>query len=330
MNNPLVSVIMPIYNGEQFIQKSIGSIFRQTYHHIELIAVNDGSSDQSLKLLKQLRKSAPNHVQMQILSQENQGICHSRNNALDIAKGKYIMFIDQDDFMKKDCVEQLCKEIEMQNADIVIGGFELVDKNDKVLEKWQLDSRMPWSKFRITAPWGRVFRKEIIDVYHIRFMVTKISEDFYFNMLYMSYCKNICVSSYCGYCWLYNESSESHANMSRLADDRNPLVMLTQLHIHMNKPNILESEYVEYMMIKHIIWYLFYVAKSAGPREIKSIYMDCMHWLGQYYPDFKKNKLLKRGKPKGEDKRKGLIVRTSVMLSRLHLLYPLLMVYSKV
>lgn len=240
------------------------------------------------------------------------------------------MFIDQDDFMKEDCVEHLCREIEEQNADLVIGGFYLVNQNGGVLEKWQLQPALVWSKFRISAPWGRIFRREIIERYQIRFMVTKISEDFYFNMLYMSYCRNINISTYLGYCWLYNEKSESHANMSRLSEDRNLLAMLTQLHDRMNQPNILETEYVEYMMIKHIIWYLFYVAKNADSAGLKKLYDDCIDWIREYYPSCWKNVLLTRKKPAGEGRKVGWIVRGSVFLLRLHLFYPALWVYSKI
>ncbi len=330
MGNPLVSVIMPVYNGQQFLQKSVGSILRQTYQNIEFIAVDDGSDDQSLKLLEEYKKSMPEHIHMRIISQKNQGICQSRNHALDLAEGKYIMFIDQDDDMEEDCVQYLCREIEEQNADMVIGGFNLVDETGAVIEKWLLDPKLAWSKFQISAPWGRIFRKEIIDQYQIRFMVTKISEDFYFNMLYMSYCQNIFVVSYQGYHWLYNEKSESRANMSRLSEERNLLAMLTKLHADMKKPNILEPEYVEYMVIKHIIWYLFYVAKKADSDGYRRLYDDCMGWIKDYYPYYQQNVFLKSGKVEGENRKIGRVVMVAMFLIKIHLFYPILRVYSKI
>ncbi len=330
MSNPLVSVIMPVYNGEKYIEKSIGSIFEQSYDNIEFIAVNDGSGDNSSKLLEKIRQRTPKHVQMKIIEQENQGICRSRNHAIHEAKGEYLLFIDQDDFMRKECIENLYKTMTEENADMVIGGFDLTDKEDKILEKWELNPSYEWDKFKITAPWGRMFRKDIIDSNHIEFMVTKISEDFYFNLRYMSCCKKISVTSYRGYCWLFNEKSESHANMSQLAEDRNPLVMMTQLHKDMQVPNELSKEHLEYLMVKHIIWYLFFVAKSASREEIQRIYRECMSWLEKYYPQYKKNKLISLFRPKGERLKIRLIVKAAMVLNQMGLLVKGLQIYSKI
>lgn len=330
MSNPLVSVIMPVYNGEMYIEKSIGSIFGQTYDNIEFIAVNDGSSDGSFALLEKIRKNAPKHVQMKIIHQENQGICRSRNRAIHEAGGQYILFIDQDDFMRKECIESLYTAMVEENADMVIGGFDLTDKEDRILEKWELNSDYEWDKFKITAPWGRMFRKDIIDSNHIEFMVTKISEDFYFNLRYMSCCKKIFVTPYRGYCWLYNEKSESHANMSQLARDRNPLVMMTQLHKDMQVPNELSKEHLEYLMVKHIIWYLFFVAKSATKNEIQEIHQECISWLEKYYPRYKKNKLISFFRPKGERFKIRLIVKIAIVLNNMGLLVKGLQIYSKI
>lgn len=329
MNDPLITVIMPVYNGENYIEKSIGSVFEQDYSAIELIAVNDGSSDGSLSLLERLQQQAPHNVRLQIINQENQGICRSRNRAIHAAQGEYILFIDQDDSMKPDCVSQLYHTLAEQGADMVIGGFELVDAEGKPLEIWTLNPDYEWDQYKITAPWGRIFKKEIIDNNQIEFMVTKISEDFYFNLLYMSYCQKVIVTSYRGYRWLYNEKSESHANMSRLAQDRNPLTMLTQLHQKMHTPNRLQKDYLEYMMVKHIVWYLFYVAKSASREEIRQIHSDCMAWLEQYYPRYWKNPLISLFRPKGERGRIRLIVKAAVVLQRMGLLEKGLQCYAR-
>lgn len=74
MREPLVSVIMPVYNGQPFLKKSVGSVFGQTYPHIEFIAVDDGSVDQSLQLLGKLKRTAPQHINMRIISQKNQDL----------------------------------------------------------------------------------------------------------------------------------------------------------------------------------------------------------------------------------------------------------------
>lgn len=324
----VVTIIMPIYNGTKYIQKSIGSVFCQSYKKIELIAVNDGSMDDSAEILKLLFKNKPEFINMKIVNQKNQGICRARNNALDIATGKFILFMDQDDYMKPDCVEILVNKINQTNADIVIGGFDLIDEKGSILEKWTLNPKYSWSKFRITAPWGRIFRKSIIDVHNIRFMITKISEDFYFNLLYMSYCKKIEVIEYRGYCWLYNEKSESHANMSRLEEDRNPIVVLNRLYKDMNQINILERDCLEYIMAKHLIWYMFFVCKNAKYSDLIKFYDEAFDWLEKKYPKYIHKLVFKIGRPRGESIKTRIIVKTSLIAKKIGLLKVLLRIYS--
>lgn len=329
MENPLISVIMPVYNGEKYIRKSIHSVFGQTYQNLELIIINDGSTDQSAVVLQKLEQEAPDHVKLRVIDQSNRGICIARNRGIQESKGEFLSFIDQDDFMKEDCIEKLYGEMAGQDTDIVIGGFDLVDDDQRILEEWELDPGSPWSKYRITAPWGRLFKTKIIRQNKIEFMVTKISEDFYFNMVYLSYCRKFTVIPYRGYCWLYNETSESHANMSRLSEDRNPLVMLTKLQEDMKRPNHMEEDCVEYMMLKHLVWYLFYVVKGTKRQEFHQVYLDCFHWLEKYYPVYKKNRLVSFARPEGESFKIRFIVKVAVILKKCHLLYPALRIYSK-
>lgn len=327
MSDEVVSVIMPVYNGAKYIEKSIDSVFQQTYSAIELITINDGSLDSSEKLLWELAAATPENVNMKVVSQENTGICEARNRALDATTGKYIAFIDQDDFMKSDCLETLVNALEKEKADVTIGGFELVDAYGDVLERWQLNPEEEWSKYRISAPWGRIFRKRILDEHHLRFMQTKISEDLYFNFLFFSFAKKITIVPYVGYQWLYNEQSESHSNMSRAAADRNPLIMMTKLMQDMKWPNTLNPVYFEYFMMKHIIWYLFYVVKSTEKEQLGVIYNQCFDWLQEKFPDYKKNPLLHLRTPKGEQFKIRLIIKMAMVLKRVHLLMPVLKLY---
>ena len=128
---PLVSVIMPVYNGKDYIRNSVNSVFRQSYSSIELIIVNDGSGDGSGEILEEMKVEAGKNLSVRLIHQENQGICAARNRALGVAAGKYIMFMDQDDVIREDCVEVLCREMEEKKAELVIGGFDLVDRQGR-------------------------------------------------------------------------------------------------------------------------------------------------------------------------------------------------------
>ena len=117
-----VSIIMPIYNGERFLEKSIESVSKQTIDDIELICVDDGSMDGSLNLLNQLQEK---YDFIKILTQENQGSGKARNYGIDNASGEYIGFLDADDiFVDEDALERMYELGHAHNADMVAGNLE--------------------------------------------------------------------------------------------------------------------------------------------------------------------------------------------------------------
>lgn len=322
------SVIIPVYNGEKFLRHCVGEVFSQTYRNIELIAIDDGSSDGSAALLQKLAQESPAHVDLRVFSQENAGICTTRNRGLDLASGQYIFFMDQDDHIRKDYIATMVSALERERADMVIGGYALIDEKGRVLERWKLRSGLPWNKYRITAPWGRVFRGEVIRDNNVRFTQTKISEDFYFNLVCMSYCRKISVTPYIGYAWTYRAASESHQGMRRQEEDRNPLPMLTQLLQDIKQPNILEKELLEYMIIKHLIWYLLYTAKGTPAEILAKTHAACFAWLREHFPDYEKNRALRAGGPRGESVKVRTIVRVSVLMQKADVFLPLLQIFA--
>ena len=116
MNNSiLVSIVVPIYNAEQYVGKCIESILSQTYSHIELILVDDGSIDLSPTIIDDY---ALKDSRIKVVHKKNEGVSSARNNGLDIATGMYVTFADADDEMKSDCVEYLLKLITVNQTDV--------------------------------------------------------------------------------------------------------------------------------------------------------------------------------------------------------------------
>ena len=116
-NNPLVTVIVPVYNCEKYIARCIESVINQTYSNIELIIVNDGSTDHTNEICENYNKKYQN---IKLINQKNQGVSIARNNALNISLGQYIQFTDSDDYMEKDMIELMVKSAVTNNSDIVI------------------------------------------------------------------------------------------------------------------------------------------------------------------------------------------------------------------
>ena len=124
---PKVSVIIPVYNTEKYVRQAVVSICRQTLKDLEIIIVNDGSTDGSMTILEEL---AAQDERIKLFSQENQGQSAARNFATEKAKGKYIYFMDSDDFLEKDALQLCFEKAVNKNLDFVLFDAEILNPQD--------------------------------------------------------------------------------------------------------------------------------------------------------------------------------------------------------
>lgn len=134
MENALVSVVIPIYNAENFLQECLNSILRQTYKNIEVIGINDGSQDNSLAIL---RENAILDSRIVVIDSSNHGVARARNLGLANARGEYVTFIDSDDFVSEDYCEALLQNIRTNDSDGCIYSCRYVQ-----------DKKGSWSEFK--------------------------------------------------------------------------------------------------------------------------------------------------------------------------------------
>lgn len=188
-----ISIIIPIYNAEKMLRESIDSVIHQTYKNLEIILVDDGSKDSSGKLCDEYSK---NDNRIKVIHKENGGLSSARNAGLDIATGKYVMFIDADDFFEPNSCEILYREIEEKNADLVIGNYIHVTYDGKKWDSPLFDPRI-YDKFKLSindfeksffvmnsVVWNKIFKREFIEKLNLRFIPKAIAEDAIFS----SYC----------------------------------------------------------------------------------------------------------------------------------------------
>ena len=132
-DKPKISVILPAYNAEKYVAKTLESLLTQTLKEVEFICINDGSKDGTLKVLKKFEQ---NDERIKIIDKKNEGVWKARIDGIKAAKGTYISFIDADDNVEATFLEELYKNITKNNADISICGFKRIDeKNGKVLSQ---------------------------------------------------------------------------------------------------------------------------------------------------------------------------------------------------
>lgn len=225
IKKPVISIIIPIYNTQKYLSRCIGSVLEQTYQDFELILVDDGSTDNSLELCRKWSKIDQRIV---LISQENGGVSKARNAGLDVAKGKYITFIDSDDWVSSNYLAVLLETMEKNDAQLVVGSFRrmytrlnesslspLPTKKFNIADNEEVRSMLFSDHFR--GPWVKLFLNEIIQNNILRFPLNvKIGEDTIFLMNYLSKCTLIYTVS--NVIYYYNRMNELAATTKYYAE----------------------------------------------------------------------------------------------------------------
>ena len=123
----MVSIIIPVYNVEKYLSQCINSILNQTYKDFEIIIVDDGSTDGSLKICKDFAQKNKN---IKLIAQKNSGVSVARNNAMNYIQGEYLLFVDPDDYIENECLEILVENMEKTQANIALFGYKEVYDED--------------------------------------------------------------------------------------------------------------------------------------------------------------------------------------------------------
>lgn len=195
MKEELITIIIPIYNAEKSIEKCVNSIINQKYRNIEILLINDGSKDKSLDICKFL-KGRDNRIIL--IDKENEKVSKTRNRGIQEAKGKYIMFVDSDDYINEDMIKKMVKGIE--EFDICTCNYNYVDNNKEIvrskLSSFSTDEsnryiEMLQRDFLFNPLWNKIYKTKIIKENNIKFEPNiQVGEDYLFNINYMKHTKN--------------------------------------------------------------------------------------------------------------------------------------------
>lgn len=196
---PMVSIIVPVYNAEQYLRRCVDSILNQEYTDFEVFLVNDGSTDSSGDICEEYGNK---DTRVNVIQKENTGVSDSRNLALDRARGKYLQFLDSDDWITPDATRLFVRAAEEYGCDMVISDFyrvvgeRLSPKGD--IEEEGVLTREEFAAHMMENPadfyygvlWNKLYRRDIVEEHKLR-MDTDISwcEDFMFNLEYIRYAK---------------------------------------------------------------------------------------------------------------------------------------------
>ena len=207
MSDIQVSIIVPVYNAEKFIENCAASILGQTFKNLELIFVDDGSKDNSLKICQKICQTDNRIV---VLHQENGGTSSAKNAGIEVAKGDYIAFCDADDTLDVEFIENLYQGVALYGADACVGNVAFTRTcNSEIVSRRTVEMTAGLYELKkfmafypqympnavIGAPWNKLYKHSIITENALRFN-TKIrnNEDTHFNFEFLAKCKNIYVS----------------------------------------------------------------------------------------------------------------------------------------
>lgn len=204
-----LSIIIPVYNDEDYLNRCLDSILSLHYHNLEVILVDDGSTDSSLSIMENY---AQHNNCVKAISQPNLGVSSARNTGLSQATGDYVMFVDADDYLLSSFNIVLS---ENQDADLIIFGFESGNEPKRANEHFYDSSKSIEAKImmmkdptRYLTAWGKILKNDVIKDNHLKFNTNlRVAEDGNFMLLYLDKCRTIRFSVAMGY--HYSKDTES-------------------------------------------------------------------------------------------------------------------------
>lgn len=195
---PLVSIVIPVYNAEQYLPETLNSLVRQTYRNIEIICVDDGSTDSSVAMIQQYMQKDKRIV---LLQQANLYAGIARNTGMAQAKGDYIIFLDSDDVFEKNMIRTLVKTMLKQKTDMVIFNYNTFSRSLLLKKRMKMayknvslsNDEIRDNVFHITAgvPWTRFYSMRFVRETGLKFQGTINSNDIFFVHMTSVLCKNI-------------------------------------------------------------------------------------------------------------------------------------------
>lgn len=282
---PQISIIIPLYNAEKTIGRCLDSIYTQTFSSYEVIIVDDGSTDNSAELAK-FHPVGRSIASCRVISQNNKGAAAARNLGLSMARGKYVTFIDNDDWIDSDFLDTLFNAAEHNDADIVISGYRRPDSDNKIVNEVKIRPNTEWSAYSVGAAWGKLYLRSFIEANNLKFYISDLNEDLPFTLGALLKSNRAITLPYCGYNWFFNPTSTSNTTQH---ESNRPLFeqALNELE-HTVRSSITDfSPIVTYFFVRHIVWYLFWTCGLDSPKAIESNIDNYTRWLDSHIPNWR-------------------------------------------
>ena len=254
-----VSIVVPNYNNEKYILECLRSVITQNYEEKEIIVVDDGSTDNSVltieKFIKQNKK-----VDIKLICQNNLNAAMARNRGMEVADGDFVLFLDSDDTLKRDGLKKLVDSYINNDVDLVIGGYEKIDKNDRLIQKKTfVDRDIVWNVRDEFAelisfdpvPTNKLYDLKLIKENNLQWGNVRIGQDLDFYLKYLLLCKKVMILNEEIYGYRITNNSMSRKYDLRIFDIVNDFNDVERFYEE-NKQGLLYRQYLPTLALKHM------------------------------------------------------------------------------
>ena len=290
-----VSVIVPFYNVEKYIEKCLETLVNQTLQEIEIIIVNDGSKDKSEEIVKKYAKQYSKKIVY--LEKENGGLSDARNYGIPYAKGEYIAFLDSDDYVEKDMYEKMYQLAKKENSDMVECDFywEYPEKTKIDTGKIYNNKNEMLEKVRVVA-WNKLIKREILAKAKIEFPKGYRYEDVEFTYKLIPYLDKVSFLKKPCIHYVQRENSISNSQNERTKEIFDVLDHVIQYYKEKDLYDKYKKE-IEYTYTRYLLCSSLLRMVKIEDKKVRQELLD-KTWknLNEKFPNWKKNKILKRNK----------------------------------
>ena len=320
-----ISIIIPVYNGQEYLDRCIDSIVSQKGFNrsdLDIIFLDDESTDSSPSVIKAYERKYPNEIRL--ICQKNMGVAKTRNRGISLAEGKYVVFIDQDDWIDADYCRKLYDEIERTSADVVYAGYRRPDVDGKIRQTVQ-PVNSEYGKYITLAAWAKIHRTSFLLQEAITFYSNPIGEDGIFTVKEITRTRKWKHLNYCGYNWFYNNKSVSNTIQKELTG-KNSAALDHLIGEFINVGN--DSAHFQYFLLRNVTYGLLFSGRKSSTSNFTHTADLMFSRVETRFPRVYRSRLVLFG-PTDEDFRVHLAIVGLILLRKSGLMLYFARIYCK-
>ena len=267
-----ISIIVPVYKVEKYIKRCIESLIVQRFKDFEIILVDDGSPDECGSICEEYAK---NDSRIVVIHKENGGVSSARNAGIEVAKGQYIWFVDADDWVEPNAIDNIWCEVDNKDVDLIVFGHNRMYDSKKIINGLSLEQygiyninlpiffRDYYFTYKIGfMPWNKIYKKDVIKNYSLMFDTEEaFGEDLLFNLIYYLNIKNVFFSSGIYYNYYIRDGSAERT----ISKERH----IQQMRLFEKFVEYVKQKGMSQEMKNYILPLLFFIHFTSGVNQVK-------------------------------------------------------------